>query len=83
MGCRLGLISLCRAVAAGGAKALVMDAELVAVDRTNGNRLRAFQELSTRARGQVTSHEVCLCCSMTLGVSCVIYCDHHWLTSSP
>ncbi|KAK9793179.1 hypothetical protein WJX73_007861 [Symbiochloris irregularis] len=47
-----------RAAAKGGAKTLVMDAELVAVDRANDNRLRAFQELSTRARGQVTTHEV-------------------------
>jgi hypothetical protein len=30
---------------------LVIDAELVAVDRANGNRVRAFQELATRPRG--------------------------------
>lgn len=29
---------------------LVVDAELVAVDRANGNRVRAFQELATRPR---------------------------------
>lgn len=29
--------------AAGGAKSLIIDAELVAVDRENGNRLKAFQ----------------------------------------
>lgn len=38
-----------------------MDTELVAVDRAQGNRLKAFQELSTRARGQITSHEVLRC----------------------
>ena len=48
-------------VLSGGSSTLVMDAELVAVDRANGNRLRAFQELSTRARGQITSHEVFNC----------------------
>ena len=58
IGCRLDMMRLCLTATAGGAKALVMDAELVAVDRANDNRLRAFQELSTRARGQVTSHEV-------------------------
>ena len=42
----------------GGAKELVMDAELVAVDRSDQNRLRAFQELSTRARGHTELHEV-------------------------
>ena len=36
------------ATAAGGA---VLDAELVAVDRAAGNRIRPFQDLSTRARG--------------------------------
>lgn len=30
---------------------VVLDAELVAVDRADGNRLRAFQELATRRRG--------------------------------
>ena len=50
--------SMLSCVLAGGASTMVMDAELVAVDRTDGNRLRAFQELSTRARGQITSHEV-------------------------
>ena len=35
-----------------------MDTELVAIDRTDGNRLRAFQELSTRARGQTELHQV-------------------------
>ncbi len=36
----------------------MLDAELVAVDRENNNRLKAFQELSTRARGAVTTAEV-------------------------
>ena len=43
---------------AGGARELVMDTELVAVDRAEGNRLKAFQELSTRARGQTEMHQV-------------------------
>ena len=37
----------------------MLDAELVAVDRADNNRFRAFQDLSTRARGQVAAHEVC------------------------
>ena len=42
-----------------GINGLVLDAELVAVDRSEGKvRLRAFQELSTRARGGVTSDQV-------------------------
>lgn len=45
---------------AGGAKELVMDAELVAVDRSDGDRLRAFQELATRARGHTELHQVTL-----------------------
>ena len=43
---------------AGGSTSLVLDAELVAVDRADGNRLKAFQELSTRARGEVAAHQV-------------------------
>jgi hypothetical protein len=43
---------------AGGARELVLDAELVAVDRANGNRLRSFQELSTRARSDITAQQV-------------------------
>ena len=35
-----------------------MDTELVAVDRADGNRLKAFQELSTRARGMTEMHQV-------------------------
>jgi hypothetical protein len=38
----------------------VLDAELVAVDREKDNELKSFQELSTRARGTVSSHEVLL-----------------------
>jgi len=44
--------------ATGGAETLIIDAEIVAVDRQDGNRLRAFQELSTRARGDVNSADV-------------------------
>ena len=43
---------------AGGCSSFVMDAELVAVDRVDGNRLKAFQELSTRARGAITAEQV-------------------------
>ena len=43
---------------AGGSTSLVLDAELVAIDRADGNRLKAFQELSTRARGEVAAHQV-------------------------
>ena len=45
---------------AGASTSLVLDAELVAVDRENNNRLKAFQELSTRARGAITAAEVSL-----------------------
>lgn len=41
----------------GGCREVVLDAELVAIDRDK-NELRSFQELSTRARGAVSSHEV-------------------------
>jgi hypothetical protein len=37
---------------------LIADAELVAVDRSNGNGFRAFQELSTRARDSVATEDV-------------------------
>lgn len=37
---------------------MILDAELVAVDREKSNELKSFQELSTRARGAVTMHEV-------------------------
>jgi ATP dependent DNA ligase domain len=36
---------------AAPAKSFIIDSELVAVDRAQNNRLRVFQELSTRARG--------------------------------
>ena len=39
---------------------MVLDAELVAVDRADNNRLKAFQELSTRARGEIAAHQVIL-----------------------
>ncbi len=42
----------------GGCTSCVIDAEVVAVDRSRGNTLRAFQELSTRARGEVTLSQV-------------------------
>ncbi len=51
-------------VRAGGAGSLVVDAEVVAVDRgaapgpAGGTVLKAFQELSTRARGDITNAQV-------------------------
>lgn len=53
--------ALCCAVA-GGSTSLVIDAELVAVERGDNNRLKAFQELSTRARGEVAAHQVHMMC---------------------
>lgn len=44
--------------APGGCQEVILDAELVAVDREKSNELKSFQELSTRARGAVTMHEV-------------------------
>ena len=44
---------------AGGCSEVVLDAEVVAVDRDKGNALRSFQDLSTRPRGPVALHEVC------------------------
>lgn len=41
-----------------GAASFIVDAELVAVDRADSNRLRAFQELSTRARQDVQEADV-------------------------
>lgn len=43
------------AAAAPEALPLVVDAELAAVDRTDGNRLRAFQELASRPRGSAAA----------------------------
>jgi hypothetical protein len=43
--------------AAGGCGEAVLDAEVVAVDRDNGNALKSFQDLSTRARGATALHE--------------------------
>ena len=56
---------------AGGSTSLVLDAELVAIDRADGNRLKAFQELSTRARGEIAAHQAsqpvhCICCTELL-----------------
>ena len=54
-------------VIVGGAREFVLDAELVAVDREDENRLRAFQELSTRARGQTEMHQVIFDFLISLG----------------
>lgn len=37
---------------------MVLDAELVAIDRGKANELKSFQELSTRARGAIAASEV-------------------------
>lgn len=37
---------------------MVLDAELVAIDRDKANELKSFQELSTRARGAIAASEV-------------------------
>lgn len=37
---------------------MVLDAELVAIDREKSNELKSFQELSTRARGAIAASEV-------------------------
>lgn len=52
------IISIESNAPSGGSTSLVIDAELVAVERGDNNRLKAFQELSTRARGQVAAHQV-------------------------
>ena len=55
MGCGHG--SRLVAAAAGGCREVVLDAEVVAVDRGNSNALKSFQDLSTRARGTAALHE--------------------------
>ena len=52
------VVDTIRSAAQGGCKSAVLDTELVAVDRNEGNRLKPFQELSTRARGDVTASQV-------------------------
>ena len=37
---------------------VVLDAELVAINRDKANELKSFQELSTRARGAIAASEV-------------------------
>ena len=75
---------LCLPVA-GGSQSVVLDAELVAVDRANGNKLRAFQELATRARSEVTEQQVgaeTFCCRFVLEASSLkaaMPCDRHTL----
>lgn len=46
-----------REASAGGCRSCVVDAEVVAIDPASG-QLRPFQDLSTRARGEVQAHEV-------------------------
>ncbi|KAL2645294.1 hypothetical protein R1flu_012881 [Riccia fluitans] len=42
---------ICRVAAREDLKSFIIDAEIVAVNRDNGNKLMAFQHLSTRERG--------------------------------
>ena len=52
----------------GGCQEVVLDAELVAIDREKANELKSFQELSTRARGAITALEVPHPCIQTLNM---------------
>ena len=65
----------------GGSTSLVLDAELVAIDRADGNRLKAFQELSTRARGQVAAHQASLHCTAAVSLQCCV-AAHSRLTNA-
>ncbi len=64
-----------------GGRSLVVDAEVVAVERDGEGRvvrLRSFQELSTRARGKVEEHEVrqCMCIPGGEGELCMrVMCE--------
>ena len=58
----------------GGSTSLVLDAELVAIDRADGNRLKAFQELSTRARGQIAAHQASLHCPAAVSLNSAMLC---------
>ncbi len=62
----------------GGSTSLVLDAELVAIDRADGNRLKAFQELSTRARGQIAAHQASLHCPAAVSLNSAVLC---WCTA--
>lgn len=46
-------------------RSFIVDSELVAVDRANGNRLRAFQDLSTRC-SSLALHIYCCTISLLL-----------------
>ncbi|VVA94247.1 unnamed protein product [Arabis nemorensis] len=45
------LVNVVKQFACPAAETFMLDAEVVATDRTNGNKLMSFQELSTRERG--------------------------------
>ncbi|KAA6428449.1 MAG: DNA ligase [Trebouxia sp. A1-2] len=76
------VVAAIQAAAQGGSTSLVLDAELVAIDRADGNRLKAFQELSTRARGQIAAHQASLHCTAALSEICnaVLRCTAGVLT---
>ena len=52
------VIAALKAAMADDTTELIVDAELVAVDRSNGNRPRPFQELASRSRGETTAAAV-------------------------
>ena len=72
--CLVSAFSLEVCLPPGGSTSLVLDAELVAIDRADGNRLKAFQELSTRARGQIAAHQASLRCTATLPPKSAMLC---------
>ena len=49
---------------------MVLDAELVAIDRDKANELKSFQELSTRARGAIAASEVHNFSPSTISLPC-------------
>ncbi|DBB01067.1 hypothetical protein WJX77_004280 [Trebouxia sp. C0004] len=75
------VVAAIQAAAEGGSTSLVLDAELVAIDRADGNRLKAFQELSTRARGQVAAHQVTM--HVCVFVFDLLYVDGNSLVHLP
>eukprot|EP00803_Ostreobium_quekettii_P008788 evm.model.scf_1474EXC.2 EVM.evm.TU.scf_1474EXC.2 scf_1474EXC:16266-31624(-) len=66
---------------AASASTLILDAEIVAVDRQHGNRLRPFQELSRRARADVSADGVAV--DVCLFVFDVLQLDGDALVKAP
>ncbi|KAK9840432.1 hypothetical protein WJX74_009841 [Apatococcus lobatus] len=76
------VVEVIQTSATDGINGLVLDAELVAVDRSYGKvRLRAFQELSTRARGGVTTDQVTI--NVCVFVFDLLYVDGESLVHYP